>query len=301
MAISEENGWVVAKPNDPLKAAEARMPRPLLEKFVQDAVKQGYVSIDTAADLCGSAPLGSDFDIVGSYAMYLVPDGTLEALGGSPDLLRLLGSLSPQERDQAQRDKLTLRVGDLGDKQRAIANLVVFNGFNSLEQYDKSSNSPMTDFLPDGLSDDMQLEITDVAQTTPFAQMDQVGGMSFTGGLPLDGLPYSLAVTQHPEWFPVINPTSIKSLGMGSQRTVAFHFVLDTKTVADEIQEQHRPKTLLSIDAFLASLPREQREKIEADVAVILDRQRKQSAGRTAPAPTPVTGGVKPPQSVAKY
>jgi hypothetical protein len=304
MSFDEENSWLVGKPNDPLDAESGRVPRTLLEKFVQDSVARGYVSLDIAVDLCAAAPPECDFQLAEEWSRFLLPDRGLQTLGTDPNMLRLFGSLSPIQRDGAKKGKITLHMADLDAAQREVASRWFYNGFNALEQADRSPGAMQnvqlqerTEFFPNGLPNDMALEVTDSSKPVFFEQIEQFAGGEYTMSLPAEGLPEEIAQTQHPELFRIVNPSKLEKLTTGSERTLTMRLVLGGKSAADTAREEHRaPGEMMTIDQYLSSLSGEEREKLEAQIAAILDRAGKQSGNAPPVAPpAPPGGGVKPP------
>lgn len=302
ITFSEGGGWIVVKPDDPIEAQELRMPRELLEKFIQAAYKQGYVSLDMAADLLGEAPLRVSDDLANRYVQYLMPKGRLISLGAETEMVRFLGKLSPEQRDAARRGTLKLRMSDLGDEQRAVANDMVFNALNAMQQEDKSPARGMNDhlkertsFFPNGLPDETTVEITDHSEPAVFARESQMGGGTYTIAYPLSALAQILAESEHPELFRVSNPPTVEKLKMGSQRLITMRLGLGPRSASDSLREEHPADgDMVSIEDFVASLPADQRQKLETEIGLLLARQRQQQPMPATPAPTQ-GGGVKPP------
>lgn len=305
MTFTEADGWLIGKPTDPLDAEVGRMPRPLLQSFIQEAAKEGFISIDNAANLCEAAPIDANLMLSSEYSHFLVPEGILETLDSDPDILRLIGSLSPVQRHGAAKGSITLRVGDLSAEQKGILQRWAFDGFNPLEQGDSSfdaiqnvQNQERTDFYPKGLPDDVEILVTDVSEPVFFVRETNFGGGSYDMSLPGDALASAIADSQHPELSSMTNPSRLDKLSKGIERTVSIRLVSGSKSMDDVAREEHRPTgEMQTIDQFLTSLPSDEREKIDAAVAAILDREREHRSNRPASGPAPASegGGVKPP------
>jgi hypothetical protein len=299
MTINREDRWLVAKPTDPQYASEARLPRPALEKFIQSAFKRGYVGIDDGADLCSCVPAESDIQLARRYVSYLMPERYLDAMWDNPDLLRVLGSLFSDQRQQAAKQKLSLHVMDLNADQREALRRFIFDPYNSppkiVQQPDGTGfvdGHDRTDFLPSGLSNDLLFEVSDVVEQTYYAQIEDGGAMT-NMTIPLNGLVQMLAESSHPELYGAY-ATKIKRLSVGTRRNVTIRVRDGAKSMEDSVEERQKASDdMLTVDQFLASLPSDARQQIESGVNAEIERRRQfqssHSAGTTPPQ------GAKPP------
>ena len=303
LTFSEDNGWLVVKPIDPLTVAKVRMPRPALEKFIQDSSAQGFVSIDTAADLLGSVSIDADDTIAYNYVTYLLPNGQLFAMGAVPDLLRFYGSLADSTKDAAAKGTLQLHVREFDDDQKELLRRFLFEGINNPEESDTAatiSNIHLldpTDFIPTGVSDDAIVTLTDKRGAAYFAREEQFSGGAFELAIPNDALAYEIAQSQAPQYFPVLNPPKLRALTTGTHRVLTLKLMSGTKTMQDSAGEDHYASDkMMPVDQFIASLPSADREKLEAEIAQLIERAKKQMGNRPSLSPAPTSdGGGKPP------
>jgi len=309
VSIESGDGWLVVKPHDPVATALERIPRAALQTFLTDVVTQGYISLDSAANLLASGSMELRDDLATREAGYLHPGAESHALGGMPGMVRFFGALSDQQRDGASRGTLKLHMSDFDNDQRAIATSMVYDAFNQMQQFYEqpdpslSSNPHLidrTDFLPDGLTTDMVVEVSDASTSAAFVDQTQYSGGNYVSAIPQDVLAQFLAQSEHPDLFPITNPSKINGLKGGTQRRVTITLKQGNKVISQSINEDHPSDgMMMTIDQYIASLPKDDREKLEAAIATIVSRMQQMHRNPVNNAPAPTQGGQKPPTQEA--
>jgi len=290
MTISYEKGWIVAKPMDPEDAYLSRMPREALENFIQPSIKQGYVSIEDAAELLATIPETTDFRIARRYVSYSILQHYLSAMGDEPDLLRFFGLLSDQQKQMAKQGELKLNLLELDGAQKSAVTNLFFYGIDFTRAKTKPTPEDMgfyekerTDFFPQGTASDAQIIVTDHGDTVYYLNRggDQEVDCTFKE------LPMWIAQSQHPEVFRGTSPIIVHSIATGVKRKVTIEFV-GNRSLISEAQEDHKGEGM-SVDQFIASLSNDQRTQIQAEVTRYLDMYRNSddSASRATSAKPP--------------
>jgi hypothetical protein len=196
-----------------------------------------------------------------------------------------------------------MRVKELGDEQFLVAQSMMFNAFNAMQQSyvgEMEDANPhlkeRTDFFPNGLQRDAKIVVTDADNPVVFEQMEQYRGGVYTLALPLNALAGEIASTLHPELSYSVNPSKILKLAPGTQRLVTIEVSMGNHKAAESIREEHQaPGEMLSIDQYIASLPEVQRRNLEQQIDSILKLQRERKANTPHPAPISTGGGSPPP------
>jgi hypothetical protein len=310
-SLTIADGWIVVKPDNPEKAAEDRLARDAMEAFVHRVVDEKVVTIEAAADLKVSVPRGASTDLAANYVKWLLNDTAATPLESwTGDGLRLYGTLNGQERQAAAgKDGLTASFSNLSADQQKMVYALYMNTYswvNELPGKDGSytGQSPeKTDLIPDGLTMNHQVTVTDKTDVSVFTLREVGNGNSYSSGETIDALAYPLLQKQHPELFPGWRDTSASGYRLGTQRTVTFTIKLGGGyELSDGVLESHESDgPMLSLDELVNKLPPDVKEKLDKEIAKVLDSVTKYRMSHPGITPTPTTDGVGAVQPPVRF
>lgn len=235
--FARRDGWLIVKPVDPLETAETRMPRELLQSFLQNVVREGRISLDALAALRASVPRECDVNWSIAAANWLLPDPSIP--GGQLDLMRLFGSLSDDQRERATKQGLTLHYHELSEQQQ-----------ESVRDYMEDHQIAYAE------AGDTLIGVTDLSEPTVFGTYD-LGQREFEQALPLDQIAMMLGQVEHPDLDIGTKDLRIAGFRFGTLRTVTFSFPASSKGGAtDTLQESRKPQgPALPLAELLKVLP----------------------------------------------
>jgi len=299
-------GWLVMKPIDPLRAQERRLPRPVLQTFLQRIMKDQCVTIETAADLLAAIPKEADDTMFYVDGQSLLGQGYAFP-GGSEDSLRLFGYLSDQQRDAAKNGGVSIPISSLSQETQAmiVGILGGSNGMIMRTRVDEKGRS-RTDYVDEPTSAlgnasfaDAVIKFVDTESDAAYITQQYQSYPSNTYPQALDTIAWQLAAEKSPVVANMYHG-SMRLLGLraGRMRTVTVTISFGDYHYDEQIQERHLPKgPILTVDQFLASLPKEAREKLEKEIQGAIDQMTRYQDQRAAKdiTPPPATNGAPPP------
>lgn len=283
--VSSSDGWTVVTPRDKLAALNERTDRGNYEKCLQEADRQGYISIGTSAELARS------------YRVDYVPDmaGLMMIFGERYDpyfkrglsVLRFYGSLSSGEIDMLKGGG-KLEAGAMSKEQWNFLNKIAYDdssGDTEIEgvAYDGGFGdsflaSEPTEFMPASLPADAYVTMTSKDSDVLFADWKTVDGWEFVTEEPIKAIARMVAGQQ-------VNPASSRSsiqwLSPGLARDTTFRFVLTpTHSLKGTLHEVVRKEEQWPLD----KLPSDLKQRLDA--AVVEARKALDQASAEAPAPS---------------
>jgi hypothetical protein len=270
MDFSVSDGWLVGKPLDPVWAAGSRIPRPLLEKILQDGWKDRHIGIEQAAELRGALPRDAGMTIASNQAMALVGDTGGEFIT-DPDLLKLLSTFSAAQWDTMLKGGMAGTVGDLTAEQQTIMSQLVYNSQGIIAATDHhyppddSLSQEITEILPSGLPTDARFSIADQREPTLFMASPSTEGSS--NDRPVGDFDATMSVLlvqeAHPELIPAENKQPL-SVALGERRLIQLDVGLSSKQVRSDFALDYRRGSGPSVapSEVLKQLPDALRQKL---------------------------------------
>lgn len=302
-SMTIQDGWLTIKPLDPRKATDERMPRAALQKFVQDIVSKGTVSIEDAADLKISVPRRAPINIAENYATWLVGQTSSSTLGfWSADALRLYGTLSDQQREAAADGGVSMAFHSLPEDMRQAVYDLVLNNFSSvtLEKRPDGTNPDWagvekTDYIPSGIQPDAQLIITEQSEEAVYPTMTSRSGSTYSYAQTMDMLVPEMVRAQHSDFKADWLGRSVTGYRLGTKRTISISLQLSAKSkIEDGVSEARQPDgPLLTLDELLKKLKPDVRKMLEQKAEKMYESTRKYRESHGAP--QAVSGGGTPP------
>jgi len=293
------DGWLVIKPKDAQLAQDQRMPRSVMQEFLQKSLSDHGVSIEAAADLRASLPLDADLSLASDGVSVLLGSLAADAINAyDPTLSRFYGFLDAKDRNTAAQDTLRTTVSALSDDQKNLIQKWVFGNTSYLHDLVpvKSSTTwqrDATDLLPNGIAADSPISITDRVIDMAFVTQQSPSGSSYA--MPAEGnyLASLIVRYQHPELFEHSDFTKPSGFRTGKQRVVTIKIDLDGKYQdVGMLTENHPSSDIdLTIEAFLKQLPPDRREALMQEVNEQIERMKTYQQKN----PSTATGGQKPP------
>lgn len=225
--VSEEDGWMLVSPLDPIEAVETRAARPELGELLRGFDQNGYVTLESASKVATSVRT-REFPVLDMFLpMMIDPSADMQTLG-DVTLLKLYGSL-----DEGQMARLTsnqaIRMAELRPEQVATISSYVYESsrmgdglaYGPDTTYAQAmANSEATETSPNGLSNDSTLMMNGTYTTAYFVKI-RMDSTTFTQVMDASNLGYYAYLTKHPDSNPSYHPT-VLSIQRGRQRNIQF-------------------------------------------------------------------------------
>ena len=126
--MNEEEGCLIGCPRDPIQAREDRMPRDVLESYLQEIASQQFRSVENVSDFERKLPTYSDRSLaeIGMYCLIgqSYPWPIYRAFRSAA---AFYGTLSEDQQKKVDAGKLTLAVSDLNQDQVELLHTLFLN------------------------------------------------------------------------------------------------------------------------------------------------------------------------------
>ena len=303
MKLEETGGWITARPADPEWNRTVRLDRATLGAHLRKLAAQGYLSLDDQAAWAVASTRPQDNEMSEALQGYLVP------MHGQPQpylQLRMYGSLTPQERNQAESD-----LGLGFDSMNAIAletlNWIVYGNERYLLRADqrvagmftrdfdliRGAGSESTVLLPTGPPREGGLRLRIESLATFQAVRVEEGGSYPTQLLDLGSFAMMVLRQSHPELFPGIDlresHLDLDHVQYALGRRIGFEFRLGPDIYASPMWLTDSAVAAQPF-ARLQDLPSDvldQLTKAMDDARSVMERVNRRKAGAGAPPPAP--------------
>ena len=282
--VSEENGWLIGAPLDPLQTAKERLSRPALEQLLNTLQIKRTTDIDALATFEADARPDSNKILASDSLMALMngnfneflPEGNV----GAEPSLALLGSLSDDQRSKAKSGALKVVPGELSDQQMDYLHqwLLGYGQHFQPEGPDvdmTEANKTLdgqgmpTEVMGDGPPMGSYLHVVD--QILPFYDIKATADAKRGNyGSDLDGLAWNEAKLERPDIFSASDRRKLDYISIGSERVLTMRYVVKDRTERCEFIEYHEaPKDAptMSLTEALQQLTPELRTRYNDSLA----------------------------------
>ena len=313
--VSEDNGWLIGAPLDPLETARERLSRPAMEAFLTANEKSHRTNIDDLAIFEADARPDSNKTILSDALMAMYNANFYECLPtvatNTEPCLALLGTLDDQQREKARSGGIRIAPDALTDQQVEYLHewLLGYGAQFTPGSPDEDTSAPWKSFDID-LTDAMKTldgqgfpteVMGDDRPATSYLQVVEKQGPFYDirpsanakkhrYGTDLEGLAWNVAKTERPDIFPQEERRKLDFIGIGTNRTLTMRYMVGTVSQLCTFNEDHDPPLsapTVSLDEALRQLTPEQR----LDYTQMLQRWRARFA-KQKPLPA---NGVTPP------
>jgi hypothetical protein len=268
--VSEENGWLIGSPTDPLEIARLRLSRPALEGLLNSIATSRTIGIDARAQFEANAGPNSSKALADEGTMALYNYSFYDSQTGSEPCLALLGTLSGLQRQTAAQDTLRVSQNMLSEQQTAYLHQwllgygVSFQPVASQAVVDRSVDARgfPTEVLAKAEASNGYLEVTD-RKKLEFDMKETQDGVTSSYGCDIDSLARLSAETEHPDMFPKIVGFHLDAIKMGGTRDVTVSFVVGDRKVTETLTEYDAPAKSdkgVPLAQLLDQLPAETRQ-----------------------------------------
>lgn len=271
--VEVADGWMIARPQEPLTALETRTSRKALARVLNAAHKKGYVTLEDLATFALSRSEGGEGTLFRLYVQTIL--GQDQSLPGNEwELLRLYGSLYDHQR-QALTSGQPLRAGDLSPDQFAIFARIVYNlplpmipneeDLGSDGRPDMLAFEP-TESLSNGILPDSTIAVEVTGGQTLYTSLKF--GDQNVGFQPMDDDQFAYMLIASKKNDPTYeNPPQITGIRLGSTRMLTFNFQLaPNRTSSMHLNENHlHPGPVMQLE----TLPQAIRDRLAKRIAEI--------------------------------
>lgn len=249
MVADEQDGWLIARPVDPLDAASTRMPRPALEKFLKAAAPIGHAGIDEIAGLICSIPDGAKM-ILANYGLQCLTDQ--QQILPFHRQYAVYGFLDDQQRSAAKQGKLRLpRTQWSTDLTAAISSWLVNGddlfkepGFDEKLRERERESLPTpdlhgeliwqpTEILSGNLPADTALTVTDTSTPVYFFKGTGLSGLRDLGD--------SVAASERPDLNPDMAAFKSNLIATGATRSVVITVTVSGYEASTHLDDHVKP------------------------------------------------------------
>jgi len=287
MEITDDNGWLVGAPLDPLVTAQMRLPRPPLEALLKSVEVTRTVGIDDRARFeCDASPhstktLADD----AFYALHNWP--YRNETTGKESCLALLGALSDQQRVAAATDLLRIPLSQLSDLQMSYLKEWVMGYSEHFsrpgeERRGGGDEQTLADYGEPtevlAQSAPAYLEVSD--RTTPsFSLKFSAEAKKFSYGSDMHNLGRLTAMIERPDLFPEWKGRKLNWISVGTERNVIVRCVvgdMDQVQTFTESHFKHPTDPTVTLDELLAQSSPEMKKQYTDGLQAARDEFAKQ-------------------------
>ena len=271
LTVSEEGGWLIGKPVDPLNTTQERLPRQALETFLSGIQSSQSFSVEARsrfemeADPDSNKALASD--ALQPLYNWQYPDPQMNESEGC---LALFATLNETQRKAAKAGTLKVSAIDFNRQQVTFLEdwlLPYGNTFISDQFVSHLIGKPMTldllgeptEVLGSGFPAGSHLEVEDRTKYMFTFRMNTPEGPTDFGAS-LDDIARYGAEAERPDLFPKVLTYNLNAIRLGASRNVAVKFIVPGWHEDQQFMESSdRPTPVGPIDKVLDQLPGEVR------------------------------------------
>jgi hypothetical protein len=255
-----DDGWLTMRCNDPLFAAEERVPRTILGDFSRSIHQKGYIGLaESSALALQTTP--AQF----SYAADAARPLTDSFIGESYEALRFFGLLAPQHRSNGNR---SLTLNDLNSAQQEALWIAIGSPYpreGLLAQKTPDGLRTMAFLFPGGLPEGTRVNITVQESPAFYGEYKNDGGNTTRDSMSIEMIASIDAQHERADLFPSFaNKMRIERLRSGQNYSFWAEIELGSNWAGQVILSEDRITGVpVSASDWLLSLTEEQRAQYQ--------------------------------------